>query len=264
MTAPHVVLFTDLTMVVWCGVASLLGGVAMGATGFGPAILFRSALVVTLMVVHGTADNVLVMVLITLPTCLTLFVMCIATVKAVNWPILAMLAVPALFMIPVGTLLLMALNPKPIGQAVGITVILLAVFRIWKEVEGAFAPPKPVKLKGAIVSDGPSRASHEAGPDTALILRDKAGLKLHSLRVLLGRCRCACLGTRPETCRWPSHRVMVGTLCVGLCIGFSQGLIGIPGLPLMVYMTTIKLRKTELRATVTALLTIVIPLQVSE
>ena len=448
--------FSSAVVMAVCIGTSALGSVLLGATGFGPAIVFHVAIAVLEMWTHHIANDAVVITLITLPMCVTLLIITVLAWKDISWALYTLMVIPAALFIPVGTLLLLKLDPAPVRQGVGILVLAFAVYRFFFAVrlwdlnrrrrraaqragggsagdggakpssagvasavdslllhgdgqQGGFgtttgghdasqcrgdgdagggggggdgaaavtgsdsvaistdtepaappalptpaaansgasaspwrSPPSPgshrsqrshrshrfyrsprgrnaaddrrrmsygsaprrvrssasfdsgiVSRVGGSVSPGggsailrqrsgrwgsadgdwqwpgdePARSIFHTGPPAApMKLADIPLLRVVCARVVACPCLCAwcpCRRCRPEACGWPSKGVMIGTVITGAWVGFLLGLVGIPGLPLMVLVTSLKMKKSVTRATVSAVLATVHPVQVS-
>jgi len=380
------------SMMVATAAASFLGSALLGSTGFGPAILFHVFIAVAEMITHQIAPPALVITFITMPMCLTLIVATVVTWNDIHKAMYCMMVVPAGAMIPIGTLLLLELNPAPVRRIVGGIVLVFAFAQFGREVrtyeyrkwrasllpssprstpyrkfhrprhasfdqprcspgragvpDGACAqqvtprsrlfkhstrrarygsdagvtaaasdlgpadglhpsstwmvtPPTdakrrlaadyPGRRRGAPLGRGSFTSMSEGEDDDGSGTVGDAGLagssanvvddvdvsvrlvvarrRVHWLRIVLGRaasCCSVCCGSvvRPETWRWPTLRVSIATLLTGAAVGFLLGLVGIPGLPLMVLMAALQLDKAVMRATVSAMLATVHPVQV--
>ena len=115
-------------------VTSFLAATCMGAVAFGPAIVFHVVVAVLTWVTDRQPDHATLVGLIMIAMTPPAVVQTILSRRDISWPMFTLLIIPAVVTVPLGVLLLLALDPKPIARAVGFVVVVTALVRCFQEV----------------------------------------------------------------------------------------------------------------------------------
>jgi len=253
---------------------SFLAALSMGAVAFGPAIVFHVCVAVMSWVSGHPTDQATLIGLIMIAMTPPAVVQAVLTWRDVSWSMCTLLLSPAIITVPLGTLLLLALNPKPVARAVGVVVIIFALIRCfmevrtldlrWRAKKRQVAHPSEAK---PLLRDDSSSNNHNRHEDNTVMVMASPSHKdgtLDTPPVVLTAASPGAADPPPKQpcCVWPTRGMFMLQGFTGACVGFFLGFMAIPGLPLMMLVAVVPLPKHIMRATITMTVTALHPVQV--